>query len=526
MSTHTDRAHIRLAELVAALSLGIDLGFGQPMEHVLRQCLIALRLAEGIGLDEQQRAVVYYTALLVNVGCHSDAHEQAKWFGDDIALKSAKYDHEPRSLRMTAAGMRSLGSGHAPLHRFRLGLEFAISGHREVDGMIAHHAAIARTLGEQLELPDPVLEALGAAYERWDGRGWPGELEGDDVPVASRLAQMAEYVEVANRVGGVEAARELARERRGEQFDPVLADLMGAEAEVILSGLDTVATWDAVIQAEPALAVVLSGERFDAAVLAIANFVDLKSPYFLGHARAVGDLAAETGTRLGLDAAAVRTLRRAGLVHGLGRLGISNAIWDKPGPLATGEWERVRMQPYLTERMLRQSQALAPLAAIVVEHRERLDGSGYPRGRSGAGISRPARILAAADAYQAMREPRPHRGVRSAGEAAAELRAEVEAGRLDAEAAEAVLGAAGHRTRRRRGPAGLTAREVEVLRLLARGLPNKEIAQQLVISPKTVGNHVEHIFAKTGASTRAGAGLFAMQHGLLPEEEFAARPLA
>ena len=526
VSTHTDRAHIRLAELVAALSLGIDLGFGQPMEHVLRQCLIALRLAEGIGLDEQQRAVVYYTALLVNVGCHSDAHEQAKWFGDDIALKSGKYDHEPRSLRMAAAGMRSLGSGHAPLHRFRLGLEFAISGHREVDGMIAHHAAIARTLGEQLELPDPVLEALGAAYERWDGRGWPGELEGDNVPVASRLAQMAEYVEVANRVGGVEAARDLARERRGEQFDPALADLIGAEAEVILSGLDTVATWDAVIQAEPALAVVLSGERFDAALLAIANFVDLKSPYFLGHARAVADLAAETGARLGLDAAAVRTLRRAGLVHGLGRLGISNAIWDKPGPLATGEWERVRLQPYLTERMLRQSEALAPLAAIVVEHRERLDGSGYPHGHSGAGISRPARILAAADAYQAMREPRPHRPARSADKAAAELRAEVHAGRLDGEAAEALLGAAGHRARRHRGPAGLTQREVEVLRLLARGLSNKKIAQQLVISPKTVGNHVEHVFAKTGASTRAAAGLFAMQHGLLPEEEFPARPLA
>jgi hypothetical protein len=137
----TDRTHVRLAELVAALSLGIDLGFGQPMEHVLRQCLIALRLAEGIGLDEEQRAVVYYTALLINVGCHSDAHEQAKWFGDDIALKSIKYDHEPRSLRGAAAGVRLIGSGHPPLQRFRLGLEFALSGHREVDKMIDHHSA-------------------------------------------------------------------------------------------------------------------------------------------------------------------------------------------------------------------------------------------------------------------------------------------------------------------------------------------------------------------------------------------------
>jgi HD-GYP domain-containing protein (c-di-GMP phosphodiesterase class II) len=519
-----DRAHVRLAELVAALTLGIDLGFGQPMEHVLRQCLIALRLAERVGLDEQSRADVYYTALLINVGCHTDAHEQAKWFGDDIALKSAKFDHEPRSLRMAVAGMSRLGSGHPPLHRFRVGLEFALSGHRDVDDMIAHHAAIARTLGEQLALPEPVLEALDAAYERWDGRGWPGDLEGGAVPLASRLAQLAEYVEVAQRVGGPEAAQALARERAGKQFDPALADLMCTDAEMVLAGLDSVGTWEAVIDAEPALAVLLSAERFDEALAAVANFVDLKSPYTLGHARAVADLAAEAGAQLGLSEGEVRTLRRAGLAHDLGRLGISNSIWDKRGALGAGEWERVRLHPYLTERMLHQSEALAPLGAIAVQHRERLDGSGYPLGISGAAISRPARILGAADAYQAMREPRPHRPERSTGEAAAELRAEVKAGRLDAEAAEAVLGAAGHRVPRRRdGPAGLTRREVEVLKLLARGLSNKEIAERLVISPKTVGNHVEHIYSKIDASTRTRASLFAMQHGLLPEEEFPAR---
>jgi HD-GYP domain-containing protein (c-di-GMP phosphodiesterase class II) len=526
VADQVDRAHVRLAELVAALSLGVDLGFGQPMEHVLRQCLIALRLAERIGLDEQERAVVYYTALLVNVGCHSDAHEQAKWFGDDIALKSGKYEHELRSVRGAAAAMRLVGSGNPPLHRFRVGLEFAVSGHREVDDMIRQHADLARTLAEHLGLSDEVLEAVGAAYEQWDGRGWPGELEGDGVPVASRLAQLAEFVEVAHRVGGPDAAKALARKRGGKQFDPELAELVCAEGEMLLSGLDGAATWDAVIGAEPALAVVLSGDSFDAALLAIANFVDLKSPYTLGHSRAVADLAAEAGAQLGLPDVELRTLRRAGLAHDLGRLGVSNSIWDKPGPLGAGEWERVRIHPYLTERMLHQSEALAPLGAIAVQHRERLDGSGYPAGLSGATISRPARILGAADAYQAMREPRPHRGPRSADDAAAHLRADVKAGRLDAEAVEAVLGAAGHRVlRRREGPAGLTAREVEVLRLLARGLPNKEIAELLVISPKTVANHVEHIYAKIDASTRAAASLFAMHHGLLPEEEFPARKM-
>src|SRR6266852_3055979 len=200
------------------------------MEHILRQCIIALRIADRIGLDDRERSAVYYTALLVNVGCHSDAHEQAKWFGDDIALKSGKYDHDFRSLRAAAAAIGRLGAGRPPLHRFRLGLEFALSGHREVDGMIAQHARLARTLAEQLELPDAVPEALGAAYEVWDGRGWPGALKGEEVPIASRIAQLAEFVEVAHRVGGVDAARSLARKGSGKQFDPTLAALLRAEA--------------------------------------------------------------------------------------------------------------------------------------------------------------------------------------------------------------------------------------------------------------------------------------------------------
>jgi HD-GYP domain-containing protein (c-di-GMP phosphodiesterase class II) len=216
----------------------------------------------------------------------------------------------------------------------------------------------------------------------------------------------------------------------------------------------------------------------------------------------------------------VQTLRRAALVHGFGRLGVSNSIWDKPGPLGPGERERVRMQPYFTERMLHQSAALAPLGVLAAQHRERLDGSGYPRGIAGGALSLSGRILGAADAYQAMREPRPHRPARSPDESARLLRAEVRSGRLDGVAVEAVLGAAGHRVRRRReGPAGLTAREIDVLRLLARGLSTKQIAQRLAIAPKTAGNHIEHVYFKIAATNRATASLFAVQHGLLPEEE-------
>ena len=513
----------RLAELVAALSLGVDLGFGQPMEHVLRQCLIALRLAEAAGLGEQDRMAVYYTALLVNVGCHADAHEQAKWFGDDITLKSGKYVHELGSVRGLLAIMRLVGAGNPPLHRFRVGLEFAFSGHRELDGMISQHARLARTLAEQLDLPGTVREGVGAAYEQWDGRGWPGALKGDAIPVAARIAQLAEFMEVAHRVGGVAGATALARRRAGRQFDPALAALLCAQAEEIFGGLEAVPAWRTVIAAEPALAVELSPDQLDRALAAIANFVDLKSPFTLGHSVAVAELAEEAGRRLGLPPEQGLALRRAGYVHGFGRLGVSNSIWDRPGPLSAGEWERIRMYPYLTERMLHQSVALAPLGEIAVQHRERLDGSGYPRGLSGGTISRLARVLGAADAYASMREPRPHRPARPAGEAAAEMRAEVRAGRLDGAAADAVLEAAGHRLpRRREALAGLTAREVEVLILLARGLSNKQVAERLVITPKTAGNHVEHIYAKIGASSRAAAAMFAVQHGLLPEEKLAA----
>ena len=276
------------------------------------------------------------------------------------------------------------------------------------------------------------------------------------------------------------------------------------------------------IAAEPALAVELSQAQLDRALAAIANFVDLKSPFTLGHSVAVADLAGEAGHRLGLPREEVLVLRRAGLVHGFGRLGVSNAIWDRPGPLSAGEWERIRMYPYLTERMLHQSAALAPLGEIAVQHRERLDGSGYPRGLSGGAISRPARVLGAADAYQSMREPRPHRPARPAGEAAAKMQAAVRAGRLDGAAVDAVLEAAGHRLpRRREAPSGLTAREIEVLILLARGMSNKQIAERLVITPKTAGNHVQHIYAKIDSSNRAAAAMFAVQHGLLPEEKTA-----
>ena len=291
-------------------------------------------------------------------------------------------------------------------------------------------------------------------------------------------------------------------------------------AEALLGGLDEATGWDAAIAAEPVLAERMSRVELDDALAAIADFADLKSPYTTGHSRGVAERAASAALRAGLGESAAAELRRAGLLHDVGRLGVSNSIWDKPGGLSEAEMERVRMHPYLTQRTFSRSPRLAALAELAATHHERLDGSGYPRALAGGALSPEARILAAADAYQAMSEPRPHRPALTPDDAARQLREDVTRGRLDIDAVDAVLGAAGHRVpRRREGPAGLTRREVEVLVLLARGRSNKAIAEQLVVSPKTVGAHIEHIYRKIDCSTRAAASLFAMQHGLLPDLE-------
>jgi HD-GYP domain-containing protein (c-di-GMP phosphodiesterase class II) len=271
-----------------------------------------------------------------------------------------------------------------------------------------------------------------------------------------------------------------------------------------------------VIAGEPGLARSLTEDALDRVLEAFADFIDVKSPYTLGHSRGVAGLAAAAGGSLALGPAEVRRLRRAALLHDLGRLGISNSVWDKPGALSPVEVERVRLHPYLTERMLASCPSLAPLAEVAVQHHERLDGSGYPRGLRGDALTPSGRVLAAADAYHAPLEPRPHRSALPPAEAAAWLRDQVRAGRIDGESADAVLTAAGHAVRRRKDwPAGLTTREVEVLRLVAHGLSNREVAERLHISRRTVDNHVEHVYTKLGVSNRARAGLAAVRLGLM-----------
>ena len=508
---------VRLAELIASISLATDLGLGQPMEHVLRSCILGLRIAEDLELEESERAVVYYVALLAWLGCHADSHEQSAWFGDDIELRADRHLADPVGMRFV---LSHVGRGAPPARRaLRLGSALA-SGRDALTAMETTHCMIAGLFALRLGLGTQVRDGLQHVFERWDGKGTPAGLRGAQIALPARIVVLADMVESFRRLGGREAAVDLARRRAGGQLDPALAGHVCEHADALLAGLDEATGWDAAIAAEPTLATRLSGVALDSALAAIADFADLKSPYTTGHSRGVAERAAAAALRAGLGEPAAAELRRAGLLHDVGRIGVSNAVWDKPGALSEAEMERVRMHPYLTQRTFSRAPRLARLAEVAAMHHERLDGSGYPRALAGGALSPEARILAAADAYQAMTELRPHRAALTAADAAGQLRQEAVSGRLDPDAVDAVLGAAGHRVRRRReGPAGLTHREVEVLVLLARGLSNKEIGARLVVSPRTVGHHVEHVYRKIGCSTRAAASLFAMQNGLLPELE-------
>ena len=368
------------------------------------------------------------------------------------------------------------------------------------------HCTLGSQFAEQIGLDEAVCVAIRQGYEQWDGKGYPSHLRGAEICLPARLVQLAGPVEVVARRRGVEAAVAVARRHRGTQFDPAVVDLFCSRAPELLDGLDRASDWDAVLGTEPELSRRVNGAGLDQVLEAMADLVDMKSPYLAGHSRGVANLASAAARVAGYPGDAVAVLRRAGLIHDLGRLGVSNAIWDKPGPVTEAESERVRLHPYLTDRMLARVDALGCSREIAARHHERLDGSGYPRRLTAAALTPPDRLLAAADVYHAMTEPRPHRAPLSPGSAARELRAEVTAGRLDSEAAEAVLAAAGHRVPARRAwPGGLTAREVEVLALLARGHSTRDIAQRLVVTPKTAANHVEHIYTKLGISSRAAA---------------------
>jgi HD-GYP domain-containing protein (c-di-GMP phosphodiesterase class II) len=507
---------VRLTELLVALSLATDLGIGQPSEHMVRAARISLRLGDRLGLDTAELATLYDVSILTYVGCPVYGNEAALLFGDDIDFRAHSHEVDLAGFPAMMFMLRRAGAGTSAFNRVRQATTLMATGGRGMVEQMANHCSAAGVLAERLGLGADVQAGVEQSYARWDGQGVPGELAGESLSLAARISHIAEACEVFERTVGVDHAVEVVESRRGTHFDPQIVDLLRTDPVSLFAGIDEDAT-DEVLEAEPVERSPLTDDELDTALEAVGDFCDLRCPWFAGHARGTAELVDAAGAILQLPAADATIARRAALVHDVGRFGVPGAVWAKPGPLSGGDRERMRMHVYYVERIFNRPEPLRRVGLLAATHHERMDGSGYHRGIAGAVLSTPARVLAAADAYHAMTQPRPYRPALSPDDAARELRADTDAGRFDPIAVDAVLTAAGHTPSRSRagGPAGLTSREGEVLALLAEGLPNKGIAQRLGISPKTVGNHVEHIYTKLGVSNRAGAALLAMQHGLV-----------
>lgn len=509
---------LRLAELVAALSLATDLGTGQPLEHALRTGLLSLELARRSGVAAGSLGDVYYLALLRFVGCTADATETAASAGgDDIAFIGAMSPAWMGSVGEQMRAMTAATAPDAPLPRRVRLLLTAFADTQGATRSISAHCEAGQMLSARLGVGAGVTESLGFAFERWDGKGIPGRRSGTTVPEPVRVVVVARDIDLWTRMTDVDSAVEVVRDRAGHAYDPNVAAAFLDDPHGVLEATRSTDSWQAALDAEPTPWLRIHDEQLDSALGAFGDFADLKSPWTRGHSPGVAALAEAAAAAAGLAATECDAVRRAGLVHDLGRVGIPNGVWDHPGPLTVDAWERVRLHSYFTERILNRSRRLAPLARVSACHHERADGSGYHRGARTAELSVAERLLAAADAYHACTEPRPHRPAMTAEGAALELRREARANRFDTEVVECVLEAAGHQATARveTTPASLTERELQVLRLIARSHSNKQVADQLSITAKTVGTHVEHIYAKAGVSTRAGAALFAMEHGLL-----------
>ncbi len=503
------------AELLAALSVAVDLGLGQPAEHMLRSALIGTRIADRLGLSRGDRDCIYYTALIMWIGCHADSHEYARWFGDDIAVRHDSYFLDWSGLPYYRFVLSNVARGEPLSRRLMVLGALLVNARGQLSRLIHSHCTSAALLAERMGLSPDVQHAVGFTFERFDGGGLPAGARGDSLPIAIRVAQIADMVEVHHRTLGVQGAIAMVRSRRGGQFDPAIADVFIADAEKILAGPSVGDSWQAALREAPDRADRLDGPELDELLRALGDFVDLKCPFTFGHSGAVAELAAGAAVAAGLDENTVTLIRRAGYVHDLGRIGVSNQVWSKPASLTAAEFERVRLHPYLTVRILSQVSGLQEVATLAGNHHECVNGTGYPRSLSGAALGLPDRILAAAVSYQAALEPRPYRPALSAGDAERRLRTRVRDGELDETAADAVLHAAGHRSVRPHPRSDrLTPREVEVLRLVATGASNKEIAATLVISEKTARNHVERTYAKIGATNRIGASMYALQNGL------------
>jgi HD-GYP domain-containing protein (c-di-GMP phosphodiesterase class II) len=510
---------LRLGELVATLALAQDNAFGQPLESQLRSCLLATWICETAGFDDDVRETAYWVGLLRYVGCTGHAHEVATVFGDEIAIRAQTLVHDAANPAEVMRDVVAFATaGRDPDERDEIVRMIQETAREWAVHNFSSGCEVADMLVERLDFGPGVREALRFTFERWNGNGYPAHAKGNAIPLAMRIVHLSHDMEAIGRLFSPDHALEAARDRRDRTYDPALADLFVEHGRAWFDRLDSTEPWDAVLALEPEPHRLLAGAELDGALTVVADFIDLKSPFMGGHSRRCADLAANAARVLGLAEEDVTTLRRAALVHDFGTTAVPNSIWDKPGRLTRAEFDRVELHPMVTEQMLRRSPGLAVLNPVASAHHERCDGSGYHKRIRADADALGACVLAATEIYVGLTAERADRPPFSPGDAAAELRRLESDGVVEPRASRAVLLAAGHGEppaasgKRPRNPGGLTRREVEVLRLAARGLTTREIADRLTISPKTADHHIQHIYGKIGVSTRAAAALWAMQH--------------
>jgi HD-GYP domain-containing protein (c-di-GMP phosphodiesterase class II) len=494
-------------EIGALLALAQDHAFAQPAGSQLRATVLGQYLARCAGLEEPERATTWWTSALRFLGCTGHAFDMAVVFGDEIEMRAESMQADfANPFDMMRLMVTHAGPGTSGVNRLRSVLAVLAGGKKAAEMNFRAACEVADVFAKRLDLDEDVRAALAASFERWNGRGLPTGAKETAIPRPMRIAQLSQELEVLARIEGIDRAHTIIRSRRGKAYDPALTDIALAEGKQWWSEVEPLDPWDAALDVAPKCAP-LDAEAVHDALLVLADFSDLKSPWLGGHSRAVAALAGEA---CGADAEA------AALVHDLGRVAIPNTVWDKRGSLTRDERDRAEMHALVSDQLLRRLPYTARLADIACASHERTDGSGYHRRLNSMHLVDAQRVLAAADCYQAMVSDRPHRDALSRDDAATALREMAAQDRLDREAVERVLVAAGHaRAGRTTLPAGLTAREADVLRLLALGLTTRQVADRLQIAAKTADHHVQHIYTKLGVSTRGAAALFAIEHGIL-----------
>ena len=490
-----------------------------PAESALRDALLAVELARIAGWSDPDLSDAFYLALLYHIGCTGAVAAQSRLgAGDDVTVRrwmsELDYTDRPDMMRvaLTKIAPKWGATNWAPAVA-----ALATAG-RDLPEAFANTAEAAARLSQRLGASPRVTESLRHAYGRWDGQVFSQLESGDALSATARLVHLVHVAQIYHHVGGAEAANEVVRRRSGTEFDPELARLWLANSDDLLRNVPPDSVWDQALVTEPEPHRRVGPAHLDDVSSALADFVDLASPFTAGHSAGVARLAEAAARNAGLDTDEAAAVRRAAQVHDLGMVSVPNRVWIKRGQLNPAEWERVRLHAYHSQRILSLAAPLRTSATVAGLHHERLDGSGYHRGLPASAVPLPARLVAVAEMYQSMTEDRAWRPALTPKEAGRQLRDEVGARRLDARAVDAVLLAAGQPRPRgkssRAWPAGLTDREVDVLRGITRGLANKQIARELRVSQATVHTHVINLYGKIGVNTRAGATLFAFEQDL------------